>query len=123
MLDTTQDIEVTDVLAAVIFGVEREISRLTTGKELEALRETWFDRFWHFLKTTEVSVPRAGSAVVGEMKTNPSLRGLVRSKINKQPWPLSAHFPQEKIAATRCAEWSPAGTRVPSGCSATPRKR
>lgn len=84
MLDTTQDIEVTDVLAAVIFGVEREISRLTTGKELEALRETWFDRFWHFLKTTEVSVPRAGSAVVGEMKTNPSLRGLVRSKINKQ---------------------------------------
>lgn len=98
VIDLYNPIDVPEVLMAILFRTE-EVLLVKEGKKPgDALKESRFARFWHWLGSTEVGVKSVDVGVGGDVgvdggkvtaaakmvldfKTNPSLRAVVREKL------------------------------------------
>lgn len=88
MLDLTNPVDIPDVIAAILFAVEKAVLE-AEGKDADtAMSEGYFRRLWNWLCNTdlelgkgELSIPD-GPKLVAEMRTRPSLRARVRSIIS-----------------------------------------
>ncbi|MCP4345318.1 MAG: hypothetical protein GY795_07310 [Desulfobacterales bacterium] len=83
ILDLASRIDVTDIIAAVVYSVERAVIENEDSSE-KALEEAYLKRFWNWLKNTDVdfgkgefSIPSAGKLIF-EMKSRPTLRQRIR---------------------------------------------
>ncbi len=83
VLDLASPIDVTDIIAAIVYSTERAIIEKENSSE-NALEEGYLKRFWNWLKNTEVefgkgefSIPSTGKLIF-EMKSRPTLRQRIR---------------------------------------------
>lgn len=86
-LDLTNEIDIPDILSAILLAVETEVLKIEGRDPQNALEEGYFTRLWHWLKTTEPELTKAeygipsGPKLVVEMKSRPSLRQRVRATL------------------------------------------
>lgn len=88
VLDLTNPVDIPDVIAAILFAVEKKILE-TEGKDAAtAMGEGYFRRLWNWLCRTDVELGKGeftipeGPKLIAEMRTRPSLRGRIRSIIS-----------------------------------------
>lgn len=87
-LDLTNPVDVPDVIAAILFAVEREVLNAEGKDPDNAMEEGYFRRLWNWLKQTDADLTKAefgipsGPKLVAEMRTRPSLRNKVRAIIS-----------------------------------------
>ena len=86
-LDLTNEIDVPDVVAAILYAVEAEVLR-AEGKDAEAaMEEGYFARLSNWLSRTDVEFNKgefaipSGPKLVAEMRSRPSLRSRVRATV------------------------------------------
>ena len=103
ILDLTNEIDVPDLMMAIVFRAEQEVLKWVEQRDEEdALQESAWARFSHWWQETEVitkgpqlnasgkmAVPGVGEATAGvnlalELKTRPSLRRALRERIQQQ---------------------------------------
>lgn len=87
-LDLTNEIDIPDIIAAIMLGVEQAVLKIEGSDPATALEEGYFTRLWTWLKTTEVelakaefAIPGNGSKLVAEMRGRPTLRQRVRATL------------------------------------------
>lgn len=86
-LDLTNEIDIPDVIAAILFSVEAEVLKAEGKNPDDALEEGYFSRLWTWLRDTEVELSKAefaipsGPKLVAEMRSRPNLRQRVRATL------------------------------------------
>lgn len=89
-LDLTAEIDIPDIMAALLYETERQVLEAEKKDPKEALKEGYGTRFWNWLTKTDVTLASAEVGIQGavlegklvaEMKTRPSLRKRIRSTI------------------------------------------
>jgi hypothetical protein len=87
VIDIYSPIDVTDVLAVLVHGVERAVAEASGQDPDQALEEGSLERIWNWMTQTDVTlgkgdlaIPSVGKLVV-EMKTRPTLRQRIRNTL------------------------------------------
>lgn len=89
VLDLNAPIDVADILAALVDGVEREILVAEHKNPESALQDRYSTRLWNWLTRTDVSLVKGefaipeGPKLLVEMKTRPTLRQRLRETIGQ----------------------------------------
>ncbi|MBL8482913.1 MAG: AAA family ATPase [Rhodocyclaceae bacterium] len=88
MLDLTNPIDIPDVIAALLYGLEAAILALEGKDAAGAMESGYFSRLWDWLTKTDVelgkaefAIPGGGPKLVAEMRSRPGLRAKVRNII------------------------------------------
>ncbi len=87
LLDLNNPVDLPDILSVLVYATERTILEATGRDPETALQESYFNRFWHWLTTTEVELTKAEANIgqfgkfVVEMKTQPAFRKKVSKAI------------------------------------------
>jgi hypothetical protein len=91
VLDLTAEIDIPDIMTALVYGTEREVLKAEGKDPKAALTEGYGQRLWHWLSRTDIRVTSAElglkgedvveGKLVAEMKTRPSLRKRLRETI------------------------------------------
>jgi hypothetical protein len=101
VLDIYNPIDIPDILMAIVQKTDEEVLKAEGKPAEEALSEGRVSRFWHWLTSTEVTADvevgaeakvglsetaevSAGAKLVLDMKTNPSLRKVLRERVAAQ---------------------------------------
>lgn len=88
VLDLANDIDIPDIVAAVLHQTEAAVLRAEGKNPAQALEDGYLTRFWNWLKRTDVQLGQAeysipgGPSLVVEMKTRPTLRQRVREAVS-----------------------------------------
>lgn len=89
-LDLTAEIDVPDIMTALIYGTERQILIAEKKDPDDALKDGYGKRFWSWLTRTDINLNSVEAGlegavvngkVVAEMKTRPTLRQRIRATI------------------------------------------
>lgn len=99
VLDIHNPIDIPEILVAILYKTDEEVLKSEGKDPKDALKDGRFARLWHWLTTTEVELPKieasvnakaggenaaevsVGAKAVLDLKTTPSLRQRVRSKV------------------------------------------
>ncbi len=99
VLDIYNPIDVPDILIAILYKTDEAVLAAEGKDPKDALKDSRFTRFWHWLNTTDVEIKSleataaakagagdhaevsAGAKVVLDLKSSPSLREKVRTKV------------------------------------------
>lgn len=88
LLDLTSSIDISDVVTAILYESERAVLAAEGKDSAAAQQEGYLQRFWTWLKNTDVEIGKGNFAIGGgsslsvELKTRPSLRQRVRSAVS-----------------------------------------
>lgn len=87
-LDLTNEIDIPDIIAAIMLGVEKAVLEAEGSDPATALETGYFARLWTWLNTTEIeltkaefAIPGGGPKLVAEMRSRPALRQRVRATL------------------------------------------
>lgn len=87
-LDLTNEIDIPDIIAAILYGVEKTVLEAEGKDPAAALENGYFVRLWTWLTQTEVelakteyAIPGSGAKLVAEMRSRPTLRQRVRATL------------------------------------------
>lgn len=88
-LDLTNEIDIPDIITAILLGAERAVLAAEGRNPDEALEDGYFSRLWTWLNKTEIdlgkgefAIPGSGAKLVAEMKSRPTLRQRVRATLS-----------------------------------------
>lgn len=102
-LDLASPVEVADLLVTTLLRVDEDVLGAEGKSAKDALKESRLDRFWHWLKNTNVELRPlevSASGKVGlndkneisasakaaiDLKTDPSIRNQIRDRVTKDP--------------------------------------
>lgn len=87
-LDLTNEIDIPDIIAAIMLGVEQTVLQAEGQDPATALESGYFARLWTWLNKTEIeltkaeyALPGGGPKLVAEMRSRPALRQRVRATL------------------------------------------
>lgn len=87
-LDLTNEIDIPDIIAAIMLGVEKAVLEVEGKDPATALETGYFTKLWSWLTTTEIeltkaefAIPGGGPKLVTEMRSRPTLRARVRATL------------------------------------------
>lgn len=90
VLDIANEIDVPDILTAIVHAAERRVLQDAEGADPDhALRDGFVTRLWTWLTRTEIELgntklaPAQQAGLVVEMKTNPTLRQQIRKGLQR----------------------------------------
>ena len=87
LLDLNNPVEEPEILNALLYATERTLLERTGRDPDSALQDSYFSRFWHWLRTTEVDLTKVEANIgsfgkfVAELKAQPSFREQVNRAI------------------------------------------
>lgn len=90
VLDTANEIDIPDILTAIVHATERRVLQAAEGIDPDqALQDGFATRLWTWLTRTEIQLgntnlaPAQQAGLVVEMKTNPTLRQQIRKTLQQ----------------------------------------